>query len=102
MCMAGAVPDATLRRTGNGLTAPIHDRMPVIVLRDSYPHLVGSDERGHRAVEGADCVLAGRRMEAHTVSKAVSNARSESADLIQPTTEGALARASNAQTMSDR
>ena len=68
----------------NELMREIHDRMPVIVPHEDYAAWL--DPGNHDAARLKDMLrpLAARRMESYPVGKAVSYARNEGAELIEP------------------
>ena len=74
-----------LTTTPNAVTAAVHDRMPVIIPRDSYGTWLDPMNEDTKQLKGLLASYPAARMEAYPVSKAVSNARNEGAELIQGT-----------------
>ena len=67
----------------NAVLAPIHDRMPVILRREDWPAWLSPDaDLGRIATMIAPAPA--ESMEAWPVSRRVSTAREEGADLIEP------------------
>jgi putative SOS response-associated peptidase YedK len=67
----------------NELMAPIHDRMPVVIPRDSYRAWLDPLNEDTVQLKGLIASYPAERMEAYPVSKSVSNARNEGAALIE-------------------
>jgi putative SOS response-associated peptidase YedK len=63
--------------------APIHDRMPVIIPRDSYGAWLDPLNEDTAQLKELIVSYPAAHMEAYPVSKAVSNARNEGAALIE-------------------
>lgn len=68
----------------NELMRPIHDRMPVIIPRDGYGAWLDPTNEDAAQLKGFIASYPAERMEAYSVSKAVSNARNEGPELIDP------------------
>ncbi len=68
----------------NELMREIHDRMPVIVPREDYAAWLDPGNQDAAKLKGLIRSLPAGRMEAYPVSKAVSYARNEGAELIVP------------------
>src|SRR2546422_7620450 len=67
----------------NELMRPIHDRMPVIIPRDSYGTWLDPMNEDTTQLKGLIASYPAARMEAYAVSKAVSYARNEGPQLIE-------------------
>lgn len=67
----------------NELMREIHDRMPVIVERDEYAAWLDPANQDTAKLTTFIRSFPAEQMEAYPVSKAVSNARSEGAELIR-------------------
>ena len=82
---AGAVRTLSLITTEpNELMREIHERMPVIVPREHYGAWLDPGNQDAAKLKAFVCSYPAERMEAYPVSKAVSNARNEGAELIRP------------------
>jgi putative SOS response-associated peptidase YedK len=64
--------------------AHIHDRMPVIVPRDAYGRWIDAASQDAAALDALLVPYAGDDFTVHPVSRRVSNARNQGADLIEP------------------
>jgi putative SOS response-associated peptidase YedK len=62
----------------------IHDRMPVIVPPERYSEWLDPSNKDSETLKGFIAPYDAQRMTAHSVSKAVSNARNEGEELIEP------------------
>jgi putative SOS response-associated peptidase YedK len=71
----------------NELMRDIHDRMPVIIPRDSYRAWLDPMNEDTAQLKGLIASYPAERMDAYPVSKAVSNARNEGPELIRPIQE---------------
>ena len=83
-------PDGPLRTVSlittepNELMREIHDRMPVIVPREDYAAWLDPRNQDAAKLKGFIRSYPAERMATYPVSKAVSNARNEGAELIRP------------------
>jgi len=69
----------------NGLMAPIHNRMPVILAEDSYDTWLRSDDDvPDAALQALLAPYPEEEMEAYPVSRAVNNVRNDGPECIQP------------------
>jgi putative SOS response-associated peptidase YedK len=68
----------------NELMESMHDRMPVIVPPERYSEWLDPSNKDSERLKGFIAPYDAQRMTAHAVSKAVSNARNEGAELIEP------------------
>ena len=66
---------------------PVHDRMPVIIPRDSYGTWLDPMNEDTKQLKGLIASYPAARMEAYLVSKAVSNAKNDGAELIEALAE---------------
>ena len=73
----------------NELMRPIHDRMPVIIPRDSYGVWLDPMNEDTARLKGLIASYPAARMEAYPVSKAVSRSGNEGKSLIEPLAEAA-------------
>ena len=73
----------------NELMRPIHDRMPVIIPRDSYGTWLDPTNEDAKQLRGLIASYPAARMEAYPVSKAVSRSGNEGKSLIEPLAEAA-------------
>jgi putative SOS response-associated peptidase YedK len=80
----GAVHTVCLITTApNELMAGIHDRMPVIIPPEAYAQWLDPGNQNAAALKRFIASYPASRMEVYPVGKAVSNARSEGAELIE-------------------
>jgi putative SOS response-associated peptidase YedK len=68
---------------------PIHDRMPVIIPRDSYGTWLDPMNEDTKQLKGFIASYPAARMEAYAVSRAVSRSGNEGKSLIEPLAEAA-------------
>jgi putative SOS response-associated peptidase YedK len=68
----------------NELMRNIHDRMPVIIPRDSYGIWLDPMNEDTTQLKALIASYPAPRMEAYPVSRAVSNARNEGPELVEP------------------
>jgi putative SOS response-associated peptidase YedK len=68
----------------NELMRGIHDRMPVIVAREDYGAWLDPGNQDAARLKRFICSFPAAQMEVYPVSKAVSNARNEGKELIEP------------------
>lgn len=68
----------------NELMREIHDRMPVIVPREGYGTWLDRNNKDVGALKGFIRPFPAKEMTVHPVSRRVSNAKNEGADLIEP------------------
>ena len=71
----------------NELMRPIHDRMPVIVPPKDYGAWLDPMNEDMQKLKGLMASYPAARMEAYLVSKAVSNAKNDGAELIEALAE---------------
>ena len=75
---------AIVTTEANALVAPVHDRMPVILLPEAEGDWLDREERGRAALLGLLRPYPADRMEAYPVSAAVSSVANDSPELIRP------------------
>jgi putative SOS response-associated peptidase YedK len=68
--------------TPNGLCAPIHNRMPVILDRAAYPIWLGEDETLAGELEALLRPLPVERMRAYPIGQRVGNGKSDDASRV--------------------
>jgi putative SOS response-associated peptidase YedK len=68
----------------NELMRPIHDRMPVIVPREDYAARLDPENRDPKTLQMFLRPFPAAQVEAFPVGRAVSNAKNEGAELIEP------------------
>ena len=79
------VESCTLITTeANGVVAPVHGRMPVILKPEDYARWLDPGERRPAALAGLLVPIPEDRMVAHPVSKRVNNPRNEGPGCIEP------------------
>jgi putative SOS response-associated peptidase YedK len=72
--------------TANGIMAPVHDRMPVIVSRDNISDWLGSDDDA--VIDALMQPCTDELLQLHEVSSYVNNARNEGERCITPVHAG--------------
>ena len=75
---------AILTTAANGMMAPIHDRMPVIIAPEDYSAWLSSDAHGSRELSRLMAPFDPERMAAHSVGMRVNRAANDGPDLIVP------------------
>ena len=68
----------------NGLVAPIHNRMPVILPRDAWRRWLGEDEADVEDLLGILRPFPAELMGAHPIRRRIGDVRNNDADLLAP------------------
>ncbi len=74
----------------NEVVAPLHDRMPVVLPRESWEPWLDRDNKDVAALSGLLTVYPGSAMDEYPVSTLVNNVRNDSVDLVTPLDTGAV------------
>jgi putative SOS response-associated peptidase YedK len=68
----------------NGLVAPIHDRMPVILPREAWAQWLGEAPAGKEELKELLQPFPAERMRAYPISSRVNSVKNDDAELIEP------------------
>lgn len=75
---------ALITTEANGVVAPVHDRMPVILMPEHYSRWLDPDEQRPAALAPLLAPMPDAWMDAHPVGKLVSNPKNDGPECVEP------------------